>query len=300
MSEEIPDDTTADNLRNRISGYFSSIWGSNINVVKVDYDADALETTDADLTVQSIYTVTLRKLISQNSFTSAAIVPISGDATVEIGMQTVTSSTPLSGKFKVVCPDENLNEFSTTDMNYDNWTEGIDFNIQLQIPHLQFKVWVRPSHDYEYKVNGVKFILHFTDYHGDVGECRIESSTDTPIVGDNVQYNTVTVHNYGDNLFWEPVPLEFIYTDAEKPQVLVNVNGIAGVCPDFNCDFMYEEPVGQITEQILDADGVSLTIRGTNLPVDDVTVRLANSQCTTVTAAADEITCVLDVPAAAG
>ena len=131
MSDEIPDDTTADNLRNRISGYFSSIWGSNINVVKVDYDADALETTDADLTVQSIYTVTLRKLISQNSFTSAAIVPVSGDATVEIGMQTVTSSTPLSGKFKVVCPDENLNEFSTTDMNYDNWVEGIDFNIQL-------------------------------------------------------------------------------------------------------------------------------------------------------------------------
>lgn len=51
-------------------------------------------------------------------------------------MQTQTSSTPLSGKFQIVCPDENGIDFRTTDQNYNNWIEGIDFDIQLQIPHL--------------------------------------------------------------------------------------------------------------------------------------------------------------------
>ena len=46
---------------------------------------------------------------------------------------------------------------------------------------------------------------------------------------------------------FEPIPLEFIHADAQKPQVLVTVNGIDGVCPEFNCDYVYFEPTGVIT-----------------------------------------------------
>ena len=81
--------------------------------------------------------------------------------------------------------------------------------------------------------------------------------------------------------------------------MLVTVNNIAGVCPEFNCDFLYVDPVGQITEQELSADGV-VTVRGTNLPTENVSVRLANSFCNEVTASAEEITCTLNVGAAAG
>ena len=107
------------------------------------------------------------------------------------------------------------------------------------------------------------------------------------------------IHEHGSNLMFEPVPLEFIYTDATKPQVLVTVNNIAGVCPEFNCDYLYVNPVGEITEQSLSADNV-VTVRGTNLPTENVTVRLANSVCNEVTASEDEITCTLNVGAAAG
>ena len=65
-------------MYDRIRGYFSSIWGSGIEVSKVEYDADDIETTDSTLVVKAIYTVTISKRISQASFTSAVVIP--GDA----------------------------------------------------------------------------------------------------------------------------------------------------------------------------------------------------------------------------
>ena len=62
-SENISDETSEATLRSRIEGYFSRYWGSAINVVKVDYDSDDLETSDSASVVQSVYTVTLKKLI---------------------------------------------------------------------------------------------------------------------------------------------------------------------------------------------------------------------------------------------
>ena len=46
---------------------------------------------------------------------------------------------------------------------------------------------------------------------------------------------------------FEPVPLEMIYSDVDKPQVSINVNRMDAVCPEFNCDYLYVEPVGEIT-----------------------------------------------------
>ena len=46
---------------------------------------------------------------------------------------------------------------------------------------------------------------------------------------------------------FEPIPLEFIYTDAQKPQVMISVNGIDGVCPEFNCDYTYINTTALIT-----------------------------------------------------
>ena len=56
---------------------------------------------------------------------------------------------------------------------------------------------------------------------------------------------------------------------------MIKVNGIEGVCPDFNCDYVYVQSEGQITGQVLSGD--TLTITGTNLPTSDVGVKLANS-----------------------
>lgn len=138
----------------------------------------------------------------------------------------------------------------------------------------------------------------FQDYHGDVPECICESSETVPITGQNVVYKSTVIQEYGENLFFEPTPLEMLYSDAEKPQVLITVNGIDAVCPGFDCDFVYVEAVGEITSQSL-VDG-AVTIQGTNLPVDDISITLSNSACEDIVATETEITCTLNVGAAAG
>ena len=99
---------------------------------------------------------------------------------------------------------------------------------------------------------------------------------------------------------FEPVPLEMIYSDVDKPQVSINVNRMDAVCPEFNCDYLYVEPVGEITTQNLSAEGDILTIMGTELPTENLAVSIANSACTNIEASDTEITCTLDVAAAAG
>lgn len=111
-------------------------------------------------------------------------------------------------------------------------------------------------------------------------------------------FSTETIREYGQNLMFEPVPLSMLYTDAQKPQVLISVNGIEGVCPEFNCDYVYVDTASLITGQSL--SGNDLTITGTGLPTSDVSVKIANSVCGTVTASATQITCTLSEPAAAG
>jgi hypothetical protein len=174
----------------------------------------------------------------------------------------------------------------------------MDFWIQLMVPHLQFKIYVRNLWTYDYRENGLSFAIVFQDYHGDAPECYLESGVDTPITGANPTATTETVREYGQNLMFEPIPLEFIYTDSQQPQVTISVNGIDGVCPEFNCNYIYVEAYGEVTGQSL-TDGV-LTIDGTTLPVDNVKVQIANSECGTVTATDTQITCTLNAGAAAG
>jgi len=99
---------------------------------------------------------------------------------------------------------------------------------------------------------------------------------------------------------FEPIPLEFLYSDAQQPQVMVTVNGIDGVCPEFNCDYIYIDTDKAIQTQTL-TNGVDLTITGVGLPTEDIRVRLANAECLgDITATETEITCSLNFLPAAG
>ena len=58
-SENIADNDDAWRVRRRIVGFFSSIWGSNISVVKTLYNVDDVETSSAAEADKIVYTVTL-------------------------------------------------------------------------------------------------------------------------------------------------------------------------------------------------------------------------------------------------
>lgn len=85
-SDLIADDCSASTMYYRLKGYFTSVWGSDISVVKTLYDELDAETTDSTLAVRSTYTVEVRKRINGPSHTSAAILPDSSTATIAMAM----------------------------------------------------------------------------------------------------------------------------------------------------------------------------------------------------------------------
>lgn len=214
-SDAIKDNCSASAMRSGIKDYFSSVWGSDISVTKIMYDYMMQETSDSSQAFTSKYEVTLLKRIMGPSYSGAAILQEMGGSVITLDLPWQQSSEPLQGNFVVTCPDENGNEFSTWELGYDHWVQGIDFHMQLQIPHLQFKIYVRNLFEYQYKENGVAFAVLFSGYEGDVPECRIESGTTTPLTGSNVVFETETIREYGQNLMFEPVPLSMLYTDAQ-------------------------------------------------------------------------------------
>ena len=111
-SELISDDCSAGTMYDHISDYFSSVWGSNISVVKTMYNDLDTATTDTALAVRSVYTVEVLKRIDGPSHNSAAILPDDSTAIVSMAM-VQESSIPLSGSFKITCPDENGGEWPT-------------------------------------------------------------------------------------------------------------------------------------------------------------------------------------------
>lgn len=201
--------------RQQMVSFFSRIWGTNISIEQTRFDADDLETDDADLTVKSVYTVTLLRQINGPSFTMAMVVPEDGaTSTMTIDIPYQQSTPPMSGKYKIMCPNEDGNPFYTREFNYNTEAQYVDFYTQLEIPHLQFKTYMRSTGKYPYSQSGVSLQIYFSDYHGEVPQCEIMSGENDPIVATDPTYDVEYVREYGDNLIFEPVPLEFLYADA--------------------------------------------------------------------------------------
>jgi len=108
--------------------------------------------------------------------------------------------------------------------------------------------------------------IRFTGINADPGQFEIKSGTTTPLTGDNVAVAFSTPSPYGTNLFYAPVPFEFLKTYEEKPQVLVSVDGEPAVCHNMTCDFTYVEAAGEVTAATFDPITKKLVITGTALP----------------------------------
>ena len=114
----------------------------------------------------------------------------------------------------ITCPDSQGNLYETGEFKYTESTNGLDFWMQLYIPHLQFKMQVRNLWEYSYRENGVAFAVIFDGVHEDVPECTISSGVNDPMTGNDVVFSTETIREYGQNLMFEPIPLSMLFTDA--------------------------------------------------------------------------------------
>jgi hypothetical protein len=109
---------------------------------------------------------------------------------------------------------------------------------------------VYDDYRYSYRQNGISFRVSFVGLNYDVQACKIhEGAGDYPLTGNNLQVNVTKLQNFGESLMFEPVPMEFLRSDAQTPQVIVTINGLEALCSNLNCDFLYTTPVPQIDSQ---------------------------------------------------
>ena len=65
------------------------------------------------------------------------------------------------------------------------------------------------------------------------------STSDSPLTGNSPLSSVDVISNYGSSIMFEPIHLEFLSSDAQSPQVLVKVDGMAALCASLNCDYEY-------------------------------------------------------------
>lgn len=76
---------------------------------------------------------------------------------------------------------------------------------------------VHRGYSYSYKGNGQDFLIRFQGYNNDPGQFEMVDSEITPVGGTNVTFYSNTTIPYSTNLFYDPVPFEFIRTYEEEP-----------------------------------------------------------------------------------
>ena len=79
---------------------------------------------------------------------------------------------------------------------------------------------------------------------------------------------------------------EFLYSDANSPQVLVTIDGLEAFCPALNCDYKYvAASTAKITGQAYDTATKVLTVTGTNLLMTGLDVTFGGITCASSPAA---------------
>ena len=120
--------------------------------------------------------------------------------------------------------------------------------IDQGIPFAAGRVWVREIGDSDepYWQNRRRFNVLFQGVEHDVPQCYLDDAS-SGITGQNPYFTSETQVNYADHLLWEAIPLDWLYTEATKPQVLVTIDGLPALCANLNCDYMYTLSGGSIT-----------------------------------------------------
>lgn len=232
-------------------GYFNRV-GSGVTVERQLFDAADLATLDINLATSIKYIIKLDKRVTGYTFSNAQIQIVDTAATITVVTPQETgvmSSPPLAGYWNFNCPDPSNPALIYTTENipwYDSFA-AIQNHIDATMPFLASKVWVKlaDSEDNQwYYENQRNFYIVADGLDQDLPQCYITSSADAPLTGAEPTFHAETLREYGQNLFFEPVPLEMLYHAASKPQVLVTVDDMPALCANLNCDYLYTEPTG--------------------------------------------------------
>ena len=112
------------------------------------------------------------------------------------------------------------------------------------------------------------------------------------MTGNTPTFAQTTIVEGGSSLFFEPIPMDWLYTSVTDPQVNVVVDTLDAACANVDCNYNYAAATASITSQAV--SGLAVTIGGTSLPTTDSTIVFGGAPCGTISGSATELTCTLE------
>lgn len=185
--------STAAAVSSAVSGFYSSSYGSEIDVELTMYNSSGNVTTNATETVKNVYNITMKKLIAAESVSSIMTAPIgtSASISVEYPSQVQLSTAPMSGNFKVKCVDELGFESTSLSIAYNAGVSTIQSRIIEGCAKLYDKITVSNGDmsTLAYYENGRNITISFDGLAADPGPFSITEDTDTPLTGNVTYFN---------------------------------------------------------------------------------------------------------------
>jgi hypothetical protein len=285
LSSDIAGSASASSMRNAIKGYFSSTFGADIVVNLTMYDANGTNTTNSTNSTLNVYHVRLRKLITGKSVAGIMRVSTGSSSAVTFDLPEVVqlSAAPLSGRYRFKCVNEkNQTSYSSEISTGWSW-HWVGVKLMESCAEMYDKVEVKEGRTYPYRQNGRSFFIRYIGKKAPMGLISIESGLVTPLTGTNITFYSNVSMPRSTNLFFDPLPFEWLKTYETAPQLLVTVGDYPAVCHNLSCDFKYTVPQGLVTAYTYSqANNRTLVLNGTQLPENSSLVRqvdFAHSPC---------------------
>ena len=79
------------------------------------------------------------------------------------------------------------------------------------------KILFEEGGKYDYYENGRSYYVTFEGLNFDPAQLEIIDSTEKPLTATDIKFNMTTVTPFSTNLWYEPIPFEFLKTYETKP-----------------------------------------------------------------------------------
>ena len=188
------------------------------------------------------------------------------------------SSPPLSGSFTITCNIAGGATATTAAIPQNAQPASIKYAIEAVCPQFKDKmaVWEGPAYGYNF-LEGRDILIRFMSYNADPAQLTLKSASSPVLAGGDpskpVPLKSTTLTPYSTNLFYDPIPFEWLYTNESTPQVIVTIDGQIAICASLQCGYTYTGTPPLITGFSL--NGLTLTITGTSLATTGVSVSFA-------------------------
>ena len=190
-----------------IRDYYRETFGSNIAVNMTMYDSADIVTSVAADCVKREYFVRAKRLIKTASVASIMVAKTTTTSSVT-AVHVMTSSTPLSGNYKIKCTNKAGLISYSNEIPYNNHALWTGYKVMEGCSASYDKMKFEEGLKYDYYENGRSLIVTFEGLNFDPAQLEIVDSTDKPLTAINITYEMKTLEPFSTNLWYEPIPFE--------------------------------------------------------------------------------------------